>query len=260
MELGQRIRQARLEAGLSQRQLCGDTITRNMLSLIENGSARPSMDTLCCLAARLDKPVSFFLEEQAVTSPNCAVMETARSCWTARNATGVLRALEDYRGPDSTFDAERGLLEYLAKLLLAQQAMAEDRLPYAQSLLQQAAQCQSPYLADDSALQLLLAKAGLPARLDCDEPLLLKAEAALELGDLSRCAALLAAVEAQTDPHWQLLTGLCLFQRQDYAAAVSHLQKAEEIYPAQVIPRLEICFRELGDFKMAYDYACKQRR
>jgi transcriptional regulator with XRE-family HTH domain len=53
MELGQRLRQARLEAGLSQRQLCGDTITRNMLSLIENGSARPSMDTLRCLAARL---------------------------------------------------------------------------------------------------------------------------------------------------------------------------------------------------------------
>ena len=46
MTLGEKIRQARLEAGLSQRQLCGDTVTRNMLSQIENGSARPSMDTL----------------------------------------------------------------------------------------------------------------------------------------------------------------------------------------------------------------------
>ena len=61
MALGERIRQARLEMGLSQRQLCGDTITRNMLSLIENGSAKPSMDTLCVLAARLEKPVSYFL-------------------------------------------------------------------------------------------------------------------------------------------------------------------------------------------------------
>ena len=34
MELGQKIRAARLEAGLSQRELCGDIITRNMLSLI----------------------------------------------------------------------------------------------------------------------------------------------------------------------------------------------------------------------------------
>ena len=70
MELGKRIRQARLEAGLSQRQLCGEQITRNMLSQIENGSARPSMDTLRYLAAQLGKPIGYFLEEQAVTSPN----------------------------------------------------------------------------------------------------------------------------------------------------------------------------------------------
>ena len=63
MELGQRLRQARLEAGLSQRQLCGEVITRNMLSQIENGSARPSMETLRYLASRLGKPISFFLEE-----------------------------------------------------------------------------------------------------------------------------------------------------------------------------------------------------
>ena len=62
MELGEKLRQARLEAGLSQRQLCGDHITRNMLSLIEHGTAKPSMDTLKLLAARRGKPVIFFLE------------------------------------------------------------------------------------------------------------------------------------------------------------------------------------------------------
>ena len=62
MELGQRIRRARLDAGLSQRQLCGEYITRNMLSLIENGSAKPSMDTLRYLSEKLHKPVSYFLE------------------------------------------------------------------------------------------------------------------------------------------------------------------------------------------------------
>ena len=35
MTLGEKIRQARLEAGLSQRQLCGGEVTRNMLSQIE---------------------------------------------------------------------------------------------------------------------------------------------------------------------------------------------------------------------------------
>ena len=75
MTLGEKLKQARLEAGLSQRQLCGDVITRNMLSQIENGSARPSMDTLKYLASRLGKPVSYFLEEEAEVPANLAVME-----------------------------------------------------------------------------------------------------------------------------------------------------------------------------------------
>ena len=78
MELGQKIRAARQELGLSQRQLCGEEITRNMLSLIENGSAKPSMKTLQYLAVRLGKNISYFLEETAVLSPNQAVMASAR--------------------------------------------------------------------------------------------------------------------------------------------------------------------------------------
>ena len=76
MELGQKIKAARLEAGLSQRQLCADTITRNMLSQIENGSAKPSMDTLQILAARLHKTVGYFLEEGA--SCNEKLMQNLR--------------------------------------------------------------------------------------------------------------------------------------------------------------------------------------
>ena len=59
MELGKRLQQARLEAGLSQKQLCGDRITRNMLSQIEHGTAKPSMTTLQYLAERLGKSVGY---------------------------------------------------------------------------------------------------------------------------------------------------------------------------------------------------------
>ena len=91
MQLGEKIKQARLEAGLSQRQLCGEVITRNMLSLIENGSARPSMDTLAYFARQLGKPVSFFLEEDTVTSPNQDIMTRARKAWAERNAAEALK-------------------------------------------------------------------------------------------------------------------------------------------------------------------------
>ena len=69
MTLGEKIKQARLEAGLSQRQLCGEEVTRNMLSQIENGAAMPSMGTLSYFARQLGKPVSYFLQEDAVCSP-----------------------------------------------------------------------------------------------------------------------------------------------------------------------------------------------
>lgn len=43
MTLGQKLRQTRLSKGLSQSQVAGDCVTRNMLSQIENDQASPSM-------------------------------------------------------------------------------------------------------------------------------------------------------------------------------------------------------------------------
>ena len=63
MTIGQRILAARLEAGLSQRELAGETITRNMLSSIEHDAANPSLATLRYLAGRLGKTVSWLLGE-----------------------------------------------------------------------------------------------------------------------------------------------------------------------------------------------------
>ena len=120
MELGEKIRQARLEAGLSQRALCGDVITRNMLSQIENGSAKPSMATLQHLAKGLGKPVGFFLEEQSVLSPNPQLMQDARQAYAEKDHSRVLTLLEDYQDPDPLFDQEKHYLWALSALALAE--------------------------------------------------------------------------------------------------------------------------------------------
>ena len=93
MELGEKLRQARLEAGLSQRQLCGEEITRNMLSQIEHGTARPSMKTLQYLAARLGKTVGYFLEEETVVSANQGLLLTARGQYDTGFLDGHLEKL-----------------------------------------------------------------------------------------------------------------------------------------------------------------------
>ena len=63
MTIGWKIRRARTEAHMTQAELAGDEITRNMLSLIENGNAEPSLGTLRYLAHRLSLPVSYFLSD-----------------------------------------------------------------------------------------------------------------------------------------------------------------------------------------------------
>ena len=134
MELGQLLKQARLDAGLSQRQLCGERITRNMLSQIENGSARPSMETLLFLAERLGKPVSYFLEETAA-SPNQAAILQARTAWSAGDPSAALNAIEGIVS-DDIFGAEANLIQALCCLSLAQTAIENGRLPYAKTLLE----------------------------------------------------------------------------------------------------------------------------
>ena len=156
MTLGEKIKQARLEAGLSQRQLCGETVTRNMLSQIENGSARPSMGTLSYFAAQLGKPISYFLEEDAVLSPNQALMRQAREAVLEGRGAEALAILETYRGPDETFDTELQLLRRLAVLDTAAGAIADGRGAYAAQLLEKLEEIKDGYCAEVLERQRLL--------------------------------------------------------------------------------------------------------
>lgn len=254
MELGQKLKQARLDAGLSQRQLCGEKLTRNMLSLIENGAAKPSMDTLRYLASRLGKSVSYFLEEQAVLSPNSGTMAAARRAYDNGDWAGAVKTLDTYRGPDAVYDREMGLILALSRLRLAEEALKDGRELYALELLHRVGG--GPYFTAEREKLLLLAKAGAAVELpSLDEELLVRAQAA---GSPARAARLLDAAEGRT-PRWNLLRGQVHLAMKEYEAAAACFREAETAYPSQTARQLEVCFRELGDYKMAYLYACKQR-
>ena len=136
MTLGEKIKAARLESGLSQRQLCGETITRNMLSQIENGSANPSMATLTYLAQRLDKPVGYFLQEQAVDSTNPPVMAQAREAYGRRDHGAALEILRRYQGPDPLFDAEFDYLWALCALVQGERLLEVGKAEECAALLE----------------------------------------------------------------------------------------------------------------------------
>ena len=167
MNMGQKLRAARLEKGLSQRQLSENLITRNMLSQIENGSAKPSLPTLQALAQRLEKPVQFFLGEEHTTTA-------------------------------STQEQDDALLLHWAL-------------------------------------------------------------AALRRQEAERAEHLLLAVKDPGSDAWHLLKGCLLTLRGEYSSAAPHLRRGEVVDPALAWGNLEICCRETGDFKGAYDCACRLR-
>ncbi len=62
-EFGSKIRSLRRQKHLTQEELAGGQITRNMLSQIESGLATPSLSTLLYLAERLDVPIDYLVSD-----------------------------------------------------------------------------------------------------------------------------------------------------------------------------------------------------
>src|SRR5689334_17988434 len=62
-QIGERIRKARADAGLSQAQLGAPHFTRAYVSAIELGKVRPAMKSLEFMAEKLGKPTSYFMED-----------------------------------------------------------------------------------------------------------------------------------------------------------------------------------------------------
>ncbi len=67
-ELGRRLKEARLAKKMTQSDVVGNFITRNMLSQIESGNAAPSMKTLEYLAGVLEIPMDRLLAERQDTA------------------------------------------------------------------------------------------------------------------------------------------------------------------------------------------------
>ena len=261
MDLAQRLRKARLEAGLSQKQVCGEVITRNMLSQIENGSATPSVATLQYLAGRLGKTVGYLLGEPGEAIAGFAVLEQARQAYASADPARALRLLEG-EAPEPAIAPEWQLLQYLSTLELARRELSRDCPLQARRLLEDLEGREGLYIAAPLRRERLrlLAQSGHEAPLPPDDlPLLLRARSALARGAVEEAVLLLSAAQDQAAPQWQLLRGHADFRRQRFRTAAACYRRAEEAYPKEVIPLLETCYKEMGDFQQAYAYAIKRR-
>src|SRR3990172_5051558 len=66
--LGERVRTARRELGLSQAQLAGQELTKGFISQLESGIVRPSIRSLQVIASRLGKPLDYFIADEPLAA------------------------------------------------------------------------------------------------------------------------------------------------------------------------------------------------
>jgi len=85
----ERVRQARLECGLSLAQVAGAEVSRAFIHLVERGAARPSLPVLELIAERTGKRPDYFLSPPADRSLDLAAVDMDRST--------LMRSLEQLR-------------------------------------------------------------------------------------------------------------------------------------------------------------------
>ena len=288
MTLGQRIRQARIDRGMTQKQLVGDHITRNMLSKIENDSATPSVRTLEYIASRLSLPAGYFLAGASYsdgTSPDG--LDEMRGAYRNGDYEGCIRLLEQNKHA-ATSD-EGYLLHARAALAAARQDLAQGRIAAAKEHADAADYYNRQtmyYSAEiDAEMSLILAECALELDLSEFEENakeyeraiaaihfsvrygLAKATYLLQTGETELAGRLLEQITPEDDQakarHLYLM-GEYLSATGDRPAAIEKYTAAERLGCPLLLPRiyrrLEDCYREQDDYKMAYFYASKQLR
>ncbi len=94
IELGRKIKEARLAKKMTQSDVAGDFITRNMLSQIESGAANPSLKTLEYLTSVLDISIQTLLPDGRTAEKN----ETENSLYESLLDMKEFFSEENYEG------------------------------------------------------------------------------------------------------------------------------------------------------------------
>jgi len=114
-----RIRQARLERGLSLAELAGAEVSRAFIHQLEQGLARPSLPVLEMIAQRTGKPIGFFTSGPE-TRPTGAVPDLAAELMTmSRRLERLAAALELSEANREGVRIVVGALRHGARLLTA---------------------------------------------------------------------------------------------------------------------------------------------
>ncbi len=103
MNLGEKLKQLRRLRGVTQKELAGDFLTRNMLSQIERGVAMPSYATIALLSKKLRVDPSYFFESSFSLEHYeiLSALPQIKRCFSEGQYSLCLRLAEPFREIDS---------------------------------------------------------------------------------------------------------------------------------------------------------------
>ena len=283
MRLGQKLMQTRLARGMTQSQVVGDRITRNMLSQIENDLAKPSHGTLEYLASVLNVRLSWLLadeQEEAEAGRTQRLRELLKS--------GEYAACLEL-APEHAPDDEQALALAMAAAQCAQRALESERFDTARHLAQRGLAWNNGSLYAREALMLhlwdILARCAQSAGLGQEEAAfadyrqayaaqpvraryhLAMARYQLERGKTAAAEAELRAVPMPPEEsrgEFRVLQARLASASGRYAEAMTALRQAERTGPLpkllerELLQAMELAARELQDYKTAYECAARQ--
>jgi len=283
MTLGQKLRQARQTRGLTQSQVAGTRITRNMLSQIENDQASPSVRTLEYLAAALGVNAGWLMTEEESDSAASRLVR-ARSMLRSGQYETCLSLL---KSGEKTAGDEELLILSDAAAELAERALAEERMEEAERFAEQALGWNQRCLYEQPFLQIRMA--GILARCASEKgsgeeavnayrELFLRRQSGVgyhlfmaryhleqeHIQAAEREIWSIADLPDKDRAEYLVLRGRIALRKEQYENAALYLRQAEEqpelprILRRELYKSLEHCYRELEDYKQAYEYAAKQ--
>ena len=281
MQIGEKIKSLRQSKLMTQSELAGTQITRNMLSTIEHGTALPSLPTALYLAERLNVPVGYLLAdgEDELGYHKMMAISNIRQAFASKDYRGALALLQAV--PSMETDDELSFLRAQCEFGIARAELQAGRLRLCALALDRALRAAELTIYDTSALRSRVAVyfryiQSVSSTIDSDVLDVDEIEDARAFGDdVCEYVWALAQIEhggegASNDyvrrfpqsPYGTRLRALEWMRRGEYMAAQTAL---EELLPREdltfgvllydVFGDLEICYRKNDDYKRAYEFA-----
>ena len=280
MNIGEKIKKIRLSKLMTQADLAGDRITRNMLSTIEHGSALPSLPTVMYIAERLNVPVGYLLceEEDEYFYRKMSNLPNIRRAFTQKDFAGCLVLLSSF-GEES--DDELSLIRAECEYGMATDAIEKGRLRLASAALDRVLHAVAKTAYDTSCLRERVGvcfryMAALSTTLVSDVLDAEEIEGARALGDaLVEYIMAAEALERERPEAAEeylrrypdtvyagRLSALLLMRKGEYLGAqvaLEALLARDEltfgILLYEVFGDLEICYRQNDDYQRAYEFS-----